>query len=124
MASIQPMQIKITDIIRGDMLDVSFNVTHNLADLSGKTLYAEVRREQDSPIVLSFAELDNTLNYATITATEFTIAFIQPASVMEAISPALYRISVIMGTAPNYEDKQTIIEGTFQVVTEITKKPI
>ena len=123
MASISIGLIKFSEVVRGDMLDVSFSITHNL-DLTGKTLYAEVRREMDRPIILSFNEQNGSLTKIVNSATSMTLRFYKSASDMGSLGINQYQISVIMGTSPNYQDKQTIIEGTFEVVTEITKKPL
>ncbi len=121
MAAIECGIISLTNVVRGDMLDVSIGVEHDL-DLTGKTLYAEVRRNDDAPVLLKFMELDSSLVKTVSSAQLMTIKFYKPASAMN-IPDGNYQIAVVMGTSPGYEDKQTIIRGTVSVISEITHKP-
>ena len=123
MAGITRGIIAISDVVRGDMLDLSFNVTHDLSNFTGKTLYMEVKTGMDEPTVLTFKESDSSLTKTIISGTRFTIRLQKTALEMAAIDLTTYQLSIIMGTDPGYTDKQTIIEGTFQVVDEITEKP-
>lgn len=121
MAAIIIGVIEINNVVRGDMLDVSFGVQHDL-DLTGKSLYSEVRREQDTEVILKFSELDNSLIKTVTSSQLMNLRFHKDASNM-AVPVGAYQLSVVMGTAPNYEDKQTIIQGTLKVGREITHKP-
>ena len=123
MAGITRGLIAISDVVRGDMLDISFNVTHDLDNFVGKTLYMEVKTGMDEPTVLVFKESDGSLTKTIISGTSFTIRLQKTALEMAAIDLTTYQLSIIMGTDPGYTDKQTIIEGAFQVVDEITEKP-
>ena len=123
MAEIKFDTIEMKEVVRGDMLDRTYLMQHNL-DIAGKKFYAEVREDMDTEIVLKFEDKDNNSSLVVdiISDTSMTFRFNKKASEMN-VSPAAYQISVIMGTAPEYEDKQTIIRGTMTVVKEITKKP-
>jgi len=121
MAAIEKGIIKLENVVSGDMLDVTIEVRHDI-DLSGKTVYAEMRRNKDLDLVLKFQEADGSLVKTVASPQVMMLRFYKPASAME-LDIYTYKMSVIMGTAPSYEDKQTIIEGTVGVVLEITKKP-
>ena len=121
MAEINKAIIVMAEVVRGDMLDRAYLMTHNL-DVTGKTFYAEVREDMDADIVLKFGEDEEASFADVISDTSIIIRFKKAASEMN-INPALYQLSVVMGTAPDYEDKQTIIRGTMTVVKEITQKP-
>jgi hypothetical protein len=121
MAAITVGLIDFDEIVRGDLLDLTFDVQHDL-DFTGKTIYSEVRKDMDTPIILKFKESDGSLVITTASSVLFSIQFYKSASDMD-INTSKYQISVIFGTAPNYEDKQTFITGNFNVVEEITQKP-
>lgn len=121
MAAINVGILDFDDIVRGELLDMSFDVEHDL-DFTGKTIYSEVRKEMDSPVVLSFTEEDGSLTKTDASSTLFDLRFLKTATEME-INTSLYHFSVIYGTAPDFDDKQTIIVGKFNVIEEITQKP-
>lgn len=113
--------IEFNEVVKGDMLDVSFDVQHNL-DLTGKTLRAEVvndpARSAISSTVLSFIESDGSLVKTIDSDMLMTIKLYKKASEME-IASGKYLISITMGTEPDFEDRQTIIRGRMNVLVEI-----
>ena len=117
--------IEYNEVVKGDMLDVTFDVEHDL-DLTGKTLYAEVvvdpTKNASSAPVLKFKESDGSLVKTIATSTLMSVRLYKQASDME-IAPGKYLISVVMGTDPDFEDKQTIIRGKMTVLVEITNRP-
>ena len=117
--------IEFIEVVKGDMLDVSFDVNHDL-DLAGKTLYAEVvadpTKYASSGAVLKFREADASLVKTIVSDTIMTIRLYKQASDME-IASGKYLISIVMGSDPDFEDKQTIIRGKMTVLVEITNRP-
>ena len=113
--------IELTGVIKGDMLDVSFDIEHDL-DLTGKSLRAEVIadpvRSATSGVVLSFNESDESLVKTISTSTLMTVRLYKKASDME-IAPGKYLIAVAMGTDPEFEDRQTLVRGKVNVLVEI-----
>jgi hypothetical protein len=123
MAGITRGLISIDDVIRGDMFDLSFDVTHDLSNFVGKILYSEVRVDQDQDPILIFKESDSSLTRTVNSSTSFTIRFQKTALQMSTLDLGTYQITIVMGTSPDFADKQTIIDGTFTIVDEITEKP-
>ena len=117
--------IEFNEVVKGDMLDVSFDVQHDL-DLTGKTLYAEVvvdpTKNASSAPILKFRESDESLVKTIVSDTIMTIRLYKQASDME-IASGKYLISIVMGSDPDFEDKQTIIRGKMTVLVEITNRP-
>ena len=118
--------IEIEDVVKGDMLEVNFTVEHDL-DLTGLALYAEMIKDPaknaNHEPVLKFSEIDGSIS-KTITNEELmTIRLFKYAEAMELVPVDKYLFSVVMGTAPDFNDKQTIIRGKINVVVEITKRP-
>lgn len=127
MAAIEIALIDFEEVVSGDMLDVTFDFDHDLGSLlTGKTLYSEVipdpSRNTSKEPVLKFSESDGSLTNTVISATRLELRFKKPASEME-LPATKYLVSVVMGTLPGFEDKQTIIQGDFPVVFERTNKP-
>lgn len=127
MAGIEVGNIDII-VTRGDMLNESFEVTNTDVnfvtqnEIVGKTFYCEVKKNMDDTPILVFKESDSSL-VKTINGELVTVQLSKSASVIEALILGTYKLSIIMGTAPNYEDKETFIKGTFTVTEEITEKP-
>ena len=122
MAAIECGIISLIKVFRGDMLDVTIGVKHNL-DLTGKTLYAEVREEQDADIILKLSESDGSLIKTITSETIMYLRFFKAASAM-VVPRGSFQIAVVMGTLPDFEDKQTIITGTISFAQEIAHKPV
>ena len=113
------------DVVRGDALDVAFNLVTDL-DLTGLTMYAEVRKDQDMPVVLSFEEPYTLIKTALPDEDNlhvWGVGFRRDAEDMD-IPIGVYQMQLIVGTLPDFSDKTTIAKGEFNVVKEITQKPV
>ena len=117
MAEIRVGKIRMKDHFTGDAINVSFQISG--INLTGKTLFCQVRETIDSAPVAEFREDDSTLN-KTINSTVLTTVQLVRLSTEPKI-PVLpitipitpYILTIISFTSPS--DIQTIVEGTLIV---------
>ena len=118
--------IELEDIIKGDLMEVYFDVEHDL-DLTGMSLYAEMindpAKHNNREPRLKFSEEDGSISKILTGEGLMEIRLFKYAEAMDLIPPDKYLFSIVMGTAPDFNDKQTIIRGKITVVIEITNRP-
>ena len=133
MAAIEVGILRILKYYQGDMLDFSFEIAG--IDLTGMTLKCQIREKVDSEPILTFEEDDDSvlssLTKTVVSSTSTTVRFYKTAQQMADIAPLSeygarptlkYILTIVMFTDDsNIEDTQTIVEGEFEVLHQITE---
>ena len=130
MAAIEVGILRIREVFQGDLLDITFTIEG--INLTGKTLKCQVRENADSDPVLTFEEDDDSvlssLTKTIVSTTQTTLRMYKRADEMD-IEPlplvgrirTKYLLTIIMFTDDSdIEDIETIIEGTMEVVPQVT----
>ena len=117
MAEIVAGAMNLEDVRHGDLFDVVFDVEG--IDLTGKTLFCQVRREMDAEVCLTFRESDGSLIKNVVSSNLTTVTLRKSSTFMKSVSPYAYKYDIIMFTTN--DDEQTIIEGKINVIPRITE---
>jgi len=128
MAAITAGVLSFRDVFQGDLFDVTISITG--INLTGKTLECQVKENKDATAVLTFAESDDSLQKTIVDTDTTTLRFYKEAADMADIPPLSargdrpflrYYLTVVQYTDDSdIEDTQTIIEGTMEIVPQIT----
>ena len=129
MSAIQTGTIAFTKVFQYDMFDNTFDIEG--IDLTGKTLLCQVKETPDSAIALEFNEDDGSLTKTVVSSTKTTVIFYKDSQDMDILplfekgsSSISYYLTIVMFTADSdIEDVQTIVEGSMEIVPQITLLP-
>lgn len=129
MSAIQTGTIKFSNVFQYDMFDITFDIEG--IDLTGKTLLCQVKESPESVAILEFNEDDDSLTKTVVSSVKTTVTFYKDSQEMslpplfdvgQTIIP--YYLTIVMFTDDSdIEDTLTIIEGTMEVIHQITLLP-
>ena len=119
MSLIQRGQLHLQGIKKGDALDITFEVEgYNFA---GKELAMDIKiGPNGNPLVRFSSEANPPTIQANLVVTDWFITLSQTSLEMKKLSPGKYVFDIETYTTD--EDTETIIDGTIEIVAEITER--
>ena len=118
MAALIIGEINFKGVFTRDLFDVSFDVKG--IDLNSKTALCQVRKADNTPVVVEFDATDGSLVLTPTSTTLSTLRLVRSSKYMY-IEPGKYLHSIIVFTA-GQDDVQTIATGYFEIIPQVTIK--